>query len=776
MSVYLAACENRADRSRRYEGDFSQPGEGLTMRTASSRLCLLTLVSLCLLFHVAVGQLPTDGLDAYYPFNSDVLDQSGNHHNGLAVGASLVPDRFGKSKSAYWFNGTTDYIRLGDILDSVFCAPVAKFTITGWAKTDAFPRYQGGGDIIAKTAGGSKGPYQWSLNQDPDGTVGWNVCSRSDAGAYVEKRSLPIPIGRWLFYALVFDGSLPEVDRVQLYVDGVPGQLSRHVGTLGTTTEATAQEITIGAGHLGGNPGAPDNQYNGTVDDVRIYHRVLSSTEMFSLFHEGGWPIPVPPAASIICVPPPVVLNGSEFDLDIKIGDTTRTANVFGASFDLTFSNPSFISFVSADVSGSYLGGDLLYLVTPDNVNGKVGVGISRKAPMTGMTGGGTLLRLKFRIAVEAPDRGTVNFAFSNFSAMDQNGLSIVLTPVPALLAIQGMSVWPGDTDNSGLANQNDILPLGLYMGFAGPARVNASLQWSPQPAKPWAVRLATYADANGDGVVNQADILPIGLNWNRLHSTGAITMSTPMAEFYPQLKFLGNPVLRALGPATVRGTSAFDVNIVLGDSLNPVADLFGIAFVLDFSDSKSILQATEAAAGSLLGSDILFLPQLNNTGTVALGMTRKNGAGAVTGYGQLAKIRFQVVGSTAASTLTLAVRDIVAIDADGTPISVQSSSSSLAVSVKEVNAVPAGFELRQNFPNPFNPSTRIAYSVPMTSLVRLSVLDLLGREVDVLFNGERTPGIYESRWDAGSHPSGMYICRLQAGNVIQLRKMVLIE
>ncbi len=84
--------------------------------------------------------------------------------------------------------------------------------------------------------------------------------------------------------------------------------------------------------------------------------------------------------------------------------------------------------------------------------------------------------------------------------------------------SLPGLTVWPGDTNNNGVVNQADVLPLGLYWNKTGPARANRSTQWQGQAAAPWNPANATYADANGDGVVNQADILPIGLNWGKRH------------------------------------------------------------------------------------------------------------------------------------------------------------------------------------------------------------------------------------------------------------------
>lgn len=88
----------------------------------------------------------------------------------------------------------------------------------------------------------------------------------------------------------------------------------------------------------------------------------------------------------------------------------------------------------------------------------------------------------------------------------------------------------------------------------------------------------------------------------------------------------------------------------------------------------------------------------------------------------------------------------------------------------------PAAFALEQNYPNPFNGMTMIQYVVPHNSTVRITVLDLLGREVAVIADGERPAGVHQDAWDASSQPSGVYLCRLTSGGFSQTRKLLLLR
>ncbi len=90
--------------------------------------------------------------------------------------------------------------------------------------------------------------------------------------------------------------------------------------------------------------------------------------------------------------------------------------------------------------------------------------------------------------------------------------------------------------------------------------------------------------------------------------------------------------------------------------------------------------------------------------------------------------------------------------------------------------AIAADFALLPNFPNPFNPSTEIRYQLPVGSEVTLKVFDLLGREVRTLVAQHQRAGTHAVRFDAGNLPSGVYLCRLDAGSYRETRKILLMK
>ncbi len=95
----------------------------------------------------------------------------------------------------------------------------------------------------------------------------------------------------------------------------------------------------------------------------------------------------------------------------------------------------------------------------------------------------------------------------------------------------------------------------------------------------------------------------------------------------------------------------------------------------------------------------------------------------------------------------------------------------------KVTNNIPTVFSLSQNFPNPFNPSTTIKYALPKDVKVTIKVYDILGKLVTTIINGElKKAGYYEERFDGSNYASGVYFYRIQAGEFVQSKKMVLVK
>jgi hypothetical protein len=88
----------------------------------------------------------------------------------------------------------------------------------------------------------------------------------------------------------------------------------------------------------------------------------------------------------------------------------------------------------------------------------------------------------------------------------------------------------------------------------------------------------------------------------------------------------------------------------------------------------------------------------------------------------------------------------------------------------------PSKYSLYQNYPNPFNPNTIIRYQLPVTNFVTLKVYDILGKEIKTLVNEKLQPGTYEVTFDGSNLTSGIYFCKLSAGDFIETKRMLMIK
>ena len=89
---------------------------------------------------------------------------------------------------------------------------------------------------------------------------------------------------------------------------------------------------------------------------------------------------------------------------------------------------------------------------------------------------------------------------------------------------------------------------------------------------------------------------------------------------------------------------------------------------------------------------------------------------------------------------------------------------------------IPKEFHLYQNFPNPFNPITKIRFDIPSVRNVKLKVFDILGKEIESLTERLLSPGRYEYTFNAKNFTTGVYFYRIEAGDFVKVKKMVILK
>jgi len=230
---------------------------------------IITSFIFILLFAGTTHSSLNDGLVAYYPFNGNANDESGNENDGTVQGATLVEDRFGNAHSAFSFDGN-DYINLGQSSSLSFNG---KFTIITWVKTYSILRTYS--TIISREWSG--GHQSFWLGLCSSNSLGTEITS--DYSNYLQCADRSIQSEVWQQIAMLYDDSL---QLIQVFING---NLAKEWGGIqGEYIEDKNLPVIIGTIEV--RQGSFHDSFKGAIDDLRIYNRVLSEYEIQELFNE----------------------------------------------------------------------------------------------------------------------------------------------------------------------------------------------------------------------------------------------------------------------------------------------------------------------------------------------------------------------------------------------------------------------------------------------------------------------------------------------------------
>jgi hypothetical protein len=207
-----------------------------------------------------------NGLIGCYSFSGDASDGTGNSNNGTTNGATLTTDRFGKSNSAFQFNGFSDYIAL----------PVSpylnnNYTYSLWARPASIP--PSGNKYALLSVGGTGGDQGIDLANNYVGFLGWAGGGYNNPSVAVGAQSGSLPsVNTWVHIVATRDN-----DNIRLYING------NFVSTVSTLNSLPFYGSATGA-IIGGRSTTAGFFYQGAIDDVSIYNRALSDAEVAALF------------------------------------------------------------------------------------------------------------------------------------------------------------------------------------------------------------------------------------------------------------------------------------------------------------------------------------------------------------------------------------------------------------------------------------------------------------------------------------------------------------
>ncbi len=273
------------------------------------------------------------------------------------------------------------------------------------------------------------------------------------------------------------------------------------------------------------------------------------------------------------------------------------------------------------------------------------------------------------------------------FHTMSKLAIATLADYVTDVPMYQYAQVWPGDADYNGMVTEADLEKISAYWGETGPARVDATVQWIGQTAALWSTAAACFADADGNGFINEKDVLPIGLNWGKNH--GLFNQ-----QFLPLRKDQrAIPVLfphpENPGGIPLDAGAEWTLLIDAGDAIDPVQNLFGCAFVLDYSLCADKIEAVAESATDLLGTDLVFFARPDNAaGQLALAVSMKSGQTPFSGYGVLIQVTFRNKTQLSGyNDIHLATQNAYANDDLGNPVPIRGTGYALSVDLASFEA-----------------------------------------------------------------------------------------
>jgi hypothetical protein len=209
----------------------------------------------------------SDGLIAHYPFSGDAKDESGNGNDGEVKGPTLAVDRHGKPNSAYSFDGVDDFITTGG--DGTSLALSERITISAW-----FASTGDDGWIISRMSDTQPAHQNYSLTIHNQKAAFWlNGLEMDD---FRLDGNLDFRDGKWHQLVATWEKN-GGVNNTKIYVDGsIDNSKTSPIDSLTTPI----WKVQIG----GGIEAFERNFLKGSIDDVRIYNRALSSVEVKALY------------------------------------------------------------------------------------------------------------------------------------------------------------------------------------------------------------------------------------------------------------------------------------------------------------------------------------------------------------------------------------------------------------------------------------------------------------------------------------------------------------
>lgn len=364
-------------------------------------------------------EISTENLIAYYPFSGNANDYSGNELHGTVEGATLTTDRFGEANSAYYFDGSYDYINLGN---SQSLKPYPPITIAGWFFYYDWPAPFFDSELHPTNYYGITVNTTWSNKTQFSYNNGGLIGPNSRNSTYTE-----IPLQQqWFHFAATFDENL----NVKIFINGFE-VVTDHSGS-GETLSYSDGYSYFGVHDSGQNE--EPHFLHGKIDDFYLFNRILSDEEIatLALFNPG-------PAHYNLAIDTVTVLNTGTVDVPVNINIPLQTEF---SSFEIAIKDFETADFVSVITDETTIVNDD-WTISTNIYNSTLYLAGSSSKDISSQSSE-TLLKLQFKLDDSTTAR-TIPIILDD-AAFDQ-GVTAVNMEDGAIVILDANSLVYGDID-----------------------------------------------------------------------------------------------------------------------------------------------------------------------------------------------------------------------------------------------------------------------------------------------------------------------------------------
>ena len=765
----------------------------------------------------------SDGLIAYYPFNGNALDESGNGNNGAVYGATLATDRFGNCNSAYYFNGVSNYIEIPHSEDLNI---QQSLTLAAWVRSESpiNPETY----IIAK---GDQVPYSLMVKQGYYAlNVGYNRLT-----SYALPTSFTARENNWHFVVGTYDGTNAKV-----YIDGVLEN------TVPYTEILLSDAGPIQIGHRPTSRNYSVLFFKGAIDDIRIYDYAISGQEMLDLYTEQ-----VPSNDCLIAYYP---FNGSGNDESGNGNDglpeggllygqgACGNASLFdgvddyirvphSGTLDLGYSSFTLISWIKSEHYIN-LPFEIVEKMDRDAIHGTIKPGFFFR-----ITSGG--------IADATISDGThVSEVMGETNVIDNQWHQLVVlfdksSGIKVYIDGEPETVTNIEAPIQSVGNINVVKDLYIgqridntykFKGFIDEVKIYKRLLTEAEITESYNECAMKFGNISGVVSVSSVGLQSVLVKLLDEFGMPVDSFDDHETDTNGQYSFVDVPVgnyqvmiVEPLGYMIDQNPKF--TSVVANETSNVNFDLTEVVIVNSargkgYWKHQFDVYVTNKGNAQETAQDLLnYINLVHQHYTIHFNIytsfatfTEWQNILSLKGNQPMVEKAKQHLAALIMNMVSNKVGQYTVVTMDGRDVgdviqyiselildgvtSNDELAKDLAESVSNQQMISSGlvpegtilfkpgnersealtYSLFDNYPNPFNPTTTIKYQIPESGLVTLLIYDVLGNEVAELINENKEPGSYIVEFNASDFASGVYIYKLLVNDFISSKKMILIK